>query len=99
MTLSASSPQTITVGYATAGDSAISSTDFTAQSGTVTFSPTETTKTVTISITSDTLDEADERYFVNLSNATNATIGDSQGVGTITDDDVLHHLHQQRAGV
>jgi hypothetical protein len=28
-----------------------------------------------------------ERFFVNLSAPTNATLGDPQGIGTITDDD------------
>jgi len=33
------------------------------------------------------LSEATESFFVNLSAATNAVIGDGQGVGTIVDDD------------
>ena len=33
------------------------------------------------------LDEANETFFLNLSGASNATIADGQGVGTITDDD------------
>ena len=40
----------------------------------------------------DTLDEPDETFVVNLSNATNATLGDGQGVGTITDDDAAPTL-------
>ena len=47
----------------------------------------ETTKTVTISVNGDTKYEPSEQFFVNLSNPSNATIGDSQGVGTITNDD------------
>src|SRR5205823_13377684 len=35
----------------------------------------------------DTLDESNETFFVNLTSPTNATIADSQGLGTITDDD------------
>jgi hypothetical protein len=35
----------------------------------------------------DTLNEPDERFFVNLSGATNATVADSQAVGTIVNDD------------
>ena len=38
-------------------------------------------------VNGDQLDEANETYFVNLSNPTNATISDGQGLGTITDDD------------
>ena len=35
-------------------------------------------------VNGDPLDEANETYFVNLSNAVNATIADGQGLGTIT---------------
>jgi hypothetical protein len=40
-----------------------------------------------VQVNGDNIDEADETYFVNLSNPTNATIGRAQGVGTILDDD------------
>ena len=40
-----------------------------------------------VTVSGDLIDEVNERYFVNLTNATNAAIVDSQGVGTITDDD------------
>ncbi len=33
------------------------------------------------------LDEANETFFVNLAGPSNATIADSQGLGTINDDD------------
>ena len=46
-----------------------------------------TTRTITVPVVGDVLDEANETYTVNLSNATNATIADATGVGTITDDD------------
>ena len=51
------------------------------------FAAGETTKTVAVPVNGDLLDEANETFIVNLANATNATIGDGQGVGTITDDD------------
>ena len=38
-------------------------------------------------IQGDTLDEANETFKVTLSGAVNATISDSLGVGTITDND------------
>ena len=38
-------------------------------------------------IRGDTVHEANETFFVNLSAATNATIADAQGLGTITNDD------------
>ena len=77
----------MTVNYATANNTTITASDFAANSGSVTFAPGETTKTITVEVTGDTLDESSETYFVNLSNAANATIADSRGVGTITDND------------
>jgi serralysin len=51
-------------------------------------------KTVTVNVARDAVDESNERFFVNLSNPTNASIkelsgtpSDGQGVGTILDDD------------
>src|SRR5574341_2123441 len=38
-------------------------------------------------VNGDVLDEPNETFVVNLSNAVNATIGDNQGIGTITNDD------------
>jgi hypothetical protein len=87
VTLSAVSGQTVTVNYATANGTASSSSDYTSRSGTLTFPAGTTTQTVTVPVVGDTLDEPNETFVVNLSNATNATIADSQGVGTIVDDD------------
>jgi YD repeat-containing protein len=76
------------VHYATQNGSASSSSDYTAQSGTVTFGPTETQKTVTIATTGDTSPEDNETFTVNLSSASGgATISDAQGTGTITNND------------
>ena len=52
----------------------------------------ETTKTVTVTVNGDTLDEANESYIVNLSNPSNAAVTDGQGLGTITDDDAMPAL-------
>ena len=38
------------------------------------------------------MEEFNETFFVNLTNPTNATISDTQGVGTINNDDVLASL-------
>ncbi|MEQ9232689.1 glycoside hydrolase family 9 protein [Coleofasciculus sp. E2-BRE-01] len=85
--LSEASTQSVSVNYATANDTAIAGSDYTAKSGTLNFSPGQTSKTFTVPILGDTLDEANETFKVNLSQANNATIADSQGVGTIIDND------------
>ncbi|MBS9477709.1 Calx-beta domain-containing protein [Ancylobacter radicis] len=86
VTLSAAATQTVTVNYQTlAGDAGAS--DFTAASGTLSFAPGETTKTVRVAITGDNLAEADESFTLLLSNAQGAVIGVAQASATITDDD------------
>jgi len=87
ITLSTTSAQTVTVDFATADGTATAGTDYQSTNGTVTFNPGEITKTVTVTIIGDTMDEPNETFFVNLSNATNALILDNQGQGTITDND------------
>ena len=85
--LSNPSHQTITVAYATANGTATAGSDYTAASGTVTFNPGETTKSIAVEVLGDNTDETNETFVVNLSNATNASIAAAQGVGTILDDD------------
>lgn len=77
----------VTVNYATADASALAGTDYTADSNTLTFNPTQVLKTVAVSVTDDALNEDDETFTLNLSNASGATVADAQGVGTILDDD------------
>jgi uncharacterized membrane protein YciS (DUF1049 family) len=92
VTLSAVSGQTVTVNYATANGTAIAPGDYTSSSGTLTFAAGTTTQTISVPVVGDTLDEANETFVVNLSGATNATIADSQGIGTITDNDATPSL-------
>jgi hypothetical protein len=87
VTLSGASAQTVTVNFATAPNTAAAGVDYTSTSGSLSFSPGATTRTVSVTVLGDTLDEDDETYFVNLSGATNATIATAQGVGTIDDND------------
>ena len=86
--LSAASGQTVTVKYATGGGTATSGTDYTALAlTTLTFSPGQTFKNVSVQVKGDLASEPNETFFLNLSGATNATITDSQGLGTILNDD------------
>ena len=88
VSLSAASSQQVTVAYATLGGTATSGTDFTAQSGTLTFAANETSKTVSVATTDDSVDEEDETLTLTLSSPANATLGDATATGTINDDDV-----------
>jgi CSLREA domain-containing protein len=88
VSLSAPSPDTVTVDWATADGTATSPADYEADSGTVTFAPTDTSETIDVTVNGDLIDEGTgETFQVNLSNAGGATIADGQGIGTITDDD------------
>ena len=87
VSLSTDSDRTVTVSAASANDTATAPNDYLAASGTLTFAPGETSKTFSVAVNGDLVDELTERFFVNLSGATNASISDGQGIGTITDDD------------
>jgi hypothetical protein len=81
---------TLTVSYATANGTAVAGSDYTTTSGTLSFLSTDTAKTVSVPTIDDAAVESAETVLFNLSNAsTGATISDSQGVGTINDNDSL----------
>ncbi|TRU97986.1 MAG: endo-1,3-1,4-beta-glycanase ExsH [Microcystis wesenbergii Mw_QC_B_20070930_S4] len=87
VTLSTTSTQTITVNYATANNTATAGSDYTAKTGTLTFTPGQISQDIMISVNGDTAIEPDETFLINLSNPSNALITDNQGLGTITNDD------------
>ena len=86
--LSQASSKTVTVSYATADDTATAGTDYTANTGTLTFAAGVTSETLSVSITNDAVDEDDETLTVSLSNPSNATLGSpTSSTVTITDGD------------
>jgi hypothetical protein len=88
-TVSLSSPSTasISVNYDTQDGTATAPRDYQSIRGSVTFAPGETNKTVTVLVNGDTTVEPDETFYVNLTYATGGTVVDSQGLGTIRNDD------------
>ncbi|MEY2876383.1 MAG: hypothetical protein RLZZ373_3754, partial [Pseudomonadota bacterium] len=88
VTLTNAAKMPVTVDFASADGTAKAGTglDYTAVSGTLTFAPGETSKTITVPILNDNVYEGAETFTVNLSTPTNATIADSVGLGTIKDD-------------
>ena len=88
VTLSAASGQIVTVNFAEGTGTATAGEDYTAlTAGTLTFNPGDRAKTIDVTVTGDDIDEPDETVVVQLSDATNATMGLGTGTGTITDDD------------
>src|SRR5262249_29466227 len=77
----------VQVGWSTTGGGAFSGVDFQSASGTVSFALGESSKTITVLVYGDNIDELNETFTVNLNWASSATIGDGYGVGTIVDDD------------
>ncbi len=88
-TVSLSSPSgvQVTVDFTSVNNTAIAGSDFVATSGTLVFEPGVTSRTIIVKTIDDTVYEDTESFFVNLSNPVGATIVDSQGVGTIIDND------------
>jgi len=88
VTLSLSQSAPLSVGFATADGTAVAGLDYTAASGTLTFAAGVTTQTVTVTITPDANVEADETFFLRLSNPTVGTIlANPLAVATVTNDD------------
>lgn len=89
VSLSTASGRPVTVDFATANDTAVSGSDYTADSGTLSFAPGETTRTVSIAVLGDMVAEPDETFQVNLTNSVNAGISDATATGTILNDDTV----------
>jgi hypothetical protein len=85
--LSSAAAGPVTVAYATANGSATANGDYQTTTGTLSFAPGDSSKTITVLVKGDRVAESDETFVVNLSGASGATIADGQGVGTIVDDD------------
>ena len=88
VTLSAVRNFTITAQYITSSGTANAGADYETVSGTVSFAPGLTTRTISVPVNGDVAPEANETFFINLSNPVNAVIADAQGQATINDDDV-----------
>lgn len=85
--LSAPATQDVTVSFTTANGTATAPGDFVSSTGVLTFTSGVTARTVPVAVVGDTSVEADETFVVNLANASGATVADTQGLGTISDDD------------
>ncbi len=89
-TVSLSSPSlsTVTVTYQTQDGTATQGEDYTLTSGMLTFDPGVTTQPINVPIIGETAFEGDETFTVQLTLATNATLVDDSGTGTILNDDI-----------
>ena len=99
VSLSRTSTQRITVNYATSNGTAVAGEDYTATSGTLTFSPGETSKTVSVPVLDDAIDEGNETFVLTLSNPTGgAVLLDATATGTIENTDLMPKAWLSRFG-
>ncbi|OJW20486.1 MAG: hypothetical protein BGO49_04560 [Planctomycetales bacterium 71-10] len=82
------STSTVQVSYATQDRTAQAGSDYVATSGTLTFAPGETVKSVAVPLVPDAIPESNEAFVLNLSNPVNAAIFTPVGSATIVDDDI-----------
>jgi aryl-phospho-beta-D-glucosidase BglC (GH1 family) len=85
VSLNSASTSAVTVGFSTSNGTATAGSDYIATSGTLTFAPGETSKTIAIIVNGDATAEAKETFTVTLSNPSGATLVDGSGAGSITD--------------
>jgi chitinase len=89
VTLSAPTDEEVTVKYDVGEDWPTGTVyGIATTSGSLTFAPGETTKEITVEIIADNVPEPNQTVYVSLRLVSlNALLGDSEGVGTIWDDD------------
>ena len=82
----------VTVQYQTNNNSAIAPGDYIQKSGTLTFPANSLLQTITVQVKGDRLNEANEKFTLQLSNPVNATIHFNNATGTINNDDPVPSL-------
>ena len=89
VTLSAAYDQPVTMSFGTVnGTATTSDNDYVAKTGTLTFAPGETTKTITVEVKGDSKKEANETFYLDLFGlSSNALFTKNRGIGTILNDD------------
>jgi hypothetical protein len=81
--------QPVTVSFQTVnGTAKTSDKDYIARTGTLTFAPGETTKTITVQVNGDSKRESNEYFYLDLfGNSSNSWFTKRRGLGTIVNDD------------
>ncbi|MBI5256162.1 MAG: DUF4347 domain-containing protein [Burkholderiales bacterium] len=93
VTMSTTSADSVTVKYETHDGTAAAGSDYTAlATGTLTFAPGDTSKTIVVTISDDMATESAETFTVLLHDPVFAAISDDTGVGTINDNDATAGL-------
>ena len=94
--LQSAAAQPVTVTFNTQDGSAIApGNDYVTTTGTVTIPAGQTSGQIVVQVNGDTAVEDDEVFFVNLTAATNASLLDAQGTGTILNDDMVRLIFDE----
>ena len=88
VSLSEASNRTVTVDYVTRNGTAESGSDYSSTAGTISFAPGQTSRTITVDILGDIIDEQDETVELVLTGSRAGIIVDDVGVGTIRNDEI-----------
>ena len=87
ISLAVPSGREVSVGLATADETATAGADYVAASGVVTFAPGVNTRTVNVSVAGDAAPEIDETFRIDLATPTNAVVLEASTQGIVLDDD------------
>ena len=89
VTLSVAYDQPVTMSFGTVNGTATTSDgDYVGKTGTLTFAPGETSKTITIEVKGDSKKESDETFYLDLFGlSSNALFTKNRGIGKILNDD------------
>jgi chitinase len=87
VSLSAASNKAVAVSFRTENGSALAGADYQAVSGTLTFAPGQTRKTVAVLVFGDRTVEANETFAVRLLSTSRGKIADAFGTVTVVDDE------------
>ena len=98
VTMSRAHTGTTTVEYATSDGTARAGEDYTASSGTLSFAPDETAKTVAVTVLDDAHDEGSETMTLTLSSPSGAKLDDARATGTIENTDHMPQAWLSRFG-
>ena len=100
VTLSRAASGPVSVDYATKDGTAAAGADYTAASGTLTFAPGETAKTVSVALLDDSIDEGKETFTLRLSNPQGAYLRKMhrEAKGVVRNDDPLQAMWLARFG-
>ena len=100
VTLHRAASHEVSVDYATKDGTAAAGADYTAASGTLTFAPGETAKTVSVALLDDSHDEGKETFTLRLSNPQGAYLRKMhrEAKGVVRNDDPLQAMWLARFG-